>query len=319
MSSLYLDRKNLAIKLDGQALALYEEGTKKGTVPLHLLDRVVLRGNVQLESRVLGALSERNIGLLVLSGRNTEATAMLAAKSHSDTLRRLGQYQLAMDDESRMPLARWLILVKVRAQHRLLNEVLVSRAELRYPLTSVTKTLNGIIGLLREDAQNISLASLRGYEGAAAAAYFSGYVHLFADALHFTGRKKRPPPDPVNVCLSLGYTLLHYDAVRACHIVGLDPMLGFFHDISFGRESLACDLMEPLRPLMDRWIWQLFKNKQLRPEHFSEDVGGRCQMNKVGRQVFYAYYESQAGPARRLLRRYAYALVKRLSDATTVY
>ncbi|MCX7084636.1 MAG: CRISPR-associated endonuclease Cas1 [Methylococcales bacterium] len=319
MSSLYLDRKNLGIKLDGQTLALYEDGVKKGTVPLHLLDRVVLRGNVQLESRVLGALSERNIGLLVLSGRNTEATAMLAAKSHSETLRRLGQYQLTLDTELRKPLARWLILVKVRAQQRLLNDAQVLRVDLRYPLTAATKTLTGIIGQLREDAQDISLASLRGYEGAAAAAYFGGYAHLFAGALNFTGRKKRPPPDPVNVCLSLGYTLLHYDAVRACHIVGLDPMLGFFHDVSFGRESLACDLMEPLRPLMDRWIWQLFKNKQLRPEHFSDDVGGRCQMNKVGRQVFYAYYESQAGPARRLLRRYAYALVKRLSDATTVY
>ncbi len=319
MSSLYLDRKNLGIKLDGQTLALYEDGVKKGTVPLHLLDRVVLRGNVQLESRVLGALSERNIGLLILSGRNTEATAMLAAKSHSETLRRLGQYQLSLDDELRKPLARWLILIKVRAQHRLLNEALTSRADIRYPLTTATKTLSGIIGQLREDAQDITLASLRGYEGAAAAAYFGGYVHLFADALNFTGRKKRPPPDPVNVCLSLGYTLLHYDAVRACHIVGLDPMLGFFHDVSFGRESLACDLMEPLRPLMDRWIWQLFKNKQLRPEHFSDDVGGRCQMNKTGRQVFYGYYESQAGPARRLLRRYAYALVKRLLNAPTLY
>ena len=319
MSSLYLDRKNLGIKLDGQTLALYEDGVKKGTVPLHLLDRVVLRGNVQLESRVLGALSERNIGLLILSGRNTEATAMLAAKSHSETLRRLGQYQLSLDDELRKPLARWLILIKVRAQHRLLNEALTSRADIRYPLTTATKTLSGIIGQLREDAQDITLASLRGYEGAAAAAYFGGYVHLFAAALNFTGRKKRPPPDPVNVCLSLGYTLLHYDAVRACHIVGLDPMLGFFHDVSFGRESLACDLMEPLRPLMDRWIWQLFKNKQLRPEHFSDDVGGRCQMNKTGRQVFYGYYESQAGPARRLLRRYAYALVKRVLNAPTLY
>jgi hypothetical protein len=51
MSSLYLDRKNLGIRLDGQTLALYEDGVKKGTVPLHLLERVVLRGNVQLESR----------------------------------------------------------------------------------------------------------------------------------------------------------------------------------------------------------------------------------------------------------------------------
>lgn len=103
MSSLYLDRKNLAIKLDGQTLALYENGLKKSTVPLHLLERVVLRGNVQLESRVLGALSERNIGLLVLSGRNTEATAMLAARSHNDTMRRLTQYQTSLCDNLRIP------------------------------------------------------------------------------------------------------------------------------------------------------------------------------------------------------------------------
>jgi len=209
MSSLYLDRKNLGVKLDGQALALYEDNVKKGTVPLHLLERVVLRGNVQLESRVLGALSERNIGLLVLSGRNTEATAMLAAHSHSDAMRRLGQYQSSLDEGLRTPLARWLVLVKVRAQQRLLREALAARADLRHPLTSALQTLNGIIGKLREDTFDSSLASLRGFEGAAAAAYFGGFTHLFADSLNFTGRKKRPPPDPVNACLSLGYTLLH--------------------------------------------------------------------------------------------------------------
>ncbi|MFI3157772.1 MAG: CRISPR-associated endonuclease Cas1 [Methylococcaceae bacterium] len=310
MSSLSLDRKNLGVKLDGQTLALYEDGVKKGTVPLHLLERVVLRGNVQLESRVLGALSERNIGLLVLSGRNTEATAMLAARSHSDTMRRLIQYQTSLCDDLRKPLARWLVLVKVRDQQRFLTDALAARADLRYPLMSTLKTLNGILSQLREETFDISLASLRGLEGAAAAAYFGSYVHLFADSLNFSGRKKRPPPDPVNACLSLGYTLLHYDAVRACHTVGLDPMLGFYHDLSFGRESLACDLMEPLRPLMDRWVWQMFRERQLRAEHFSDDKG-RCQMNKAGRQCFYGFYESQAGSARRLLRRYGYALAKR--------
>ncbi|OAI20888.1 CRISPR-associated protein Cas1 [Methylomonas koyamae] len=310
MSSLYLDRKNLGIKLDGQALALYEDGARKGSVPLHLLDRVVLRGNVQLESRVLGALSERNIGLLVLSGRNTEATAMLAGRSHSDGARRLGQYRVSLDSDLRTPLARWLVLVKVRAQLRLLKRAMAERPDLRYPLTGAVRSLSNIVGQLREDQFAMSLDSLRGYEGAAAAAYFAGFSQLFAPTLNFTGRKKRPPPDPVNACLSLGYTLLHYDAVRACHIVGLDSMLGFFHDVSFGRESLACDLMEPLRPLMDGWVWQLFRERELRPEHFSDD-NGRCLMNKTGRQRFYAFYESRVAGARRLLRRYGHALSKR--------
>lgn len=313
MSSLYLDRKNLGLKLDGQAIALYESGERKGTVPLHLLERVVLRGNVQLESRLLGALSERNIGLLLLSGRNTEATAMLAARPHSESARRLGQYRVSLDDDLRTPLARWLVLVKVRNQTKLLQQALSARPDLRHALTAATRTLTGISGQLREDTLAISLASLRGFEGAAAAAYFAGYRQLFADSLHFNGRKKRPPPDPVNACLSLAYTLLHYDAVRACQIVGLDSMLGFFHDLSFGRESLACDLMEPLRPLADRWVWQLFRERQLRVEHFSEDQG-RCQMNKAGRQCFYAFYEAHSAAPRRLLRRYGFALAKRFQQ-----
>jgi CRISPR-associated protein Cas1 len=310
MSSLYLDRKNLGIKLEGQALALYEDGDRKGSVPLHLLERIVLRGNVQLESRVLGALSERKIGLLMLSGRHTEATAMLAGQSHGDGARRLGQYCTSLNEDLRTPLARWLVLVKVRSQQRLLKEALAGRADLRHPLSGSIGTLNGIIGQLREDQSAVTLASLRGLEGSAASAYFRGFTQLFAPSLNFTGRRKRPPPDPVNACLSLGYTLLHYDAVRACHVVGLDSMLGFYHDLSFGRESLACDLMEPLRPLMDGWVWQMFRERELRSEHFSDDQG-RCLMNKNGRQRFYAFYESRAASARRLLRRYGHALARR--------
>ncbi len=310
MGSLYLDRKNLGIKLDGQALALYESGERKGSVPLHLIERVVLRGNVQLESRVLGALSERNIGLLVLSGRNTEATAMLAGRAHGESARRMGQYCVSLDDDLRTPLARWLVLVKVRSQLGLLRRALAGRPDLRLPLTGAIQSLSGVLEQLREDKLVISLESLRGYEGAAAAAYFGGFTKLFSPALNFNGRRKRPPPDPVNACLSLGYTLLHYDAVRACHIVGLDSMLGFYHDLSFGRESLACDLMEPLRPVLDGWVWHLFRERELRPEHFSDD-NGRCLLNKTGRQRFYAFYESHAPSARRLLRRYGHALSQR--------
>lgn len=157
MSSLYLDRKNLGIKLDGQALALYEDGERKGSVPLHLLERVVLRGNVQLESRVLGALSERNVGLLVLSGRDTEASAMLSARPHNDGLRRIGQYRTSSDADLRTPLARWLVLVKVRNQQRVLREAIRARPDLRHPLTAALNTLNGIIGQLREDMELLSI------------------------------------------------------------------------------------------------------------------------------------------------------------------
>ncbi len=316
MGTLYLDRKNLALKLDGQALALYENDSKQGTVPLSQIERVVIRGNVQLESRILGALTSNNIGLLVLSGRNTEATAMLSGRAHSDAQRRIGQYFMANDLATRLPLAKWLVLAKIRNQRQLLSRAHKDRLDLRHDMTKGIECLSGILTML--DAPDVvpDLASLRGYEGAAAAAFFGAYAQLFAPSLNFIGRKKRPPPDPVNVCLSLGYTLLHYDTVRACHLTGLDPMLGFYHDIKFGRESLACDLMEPLRPWLDEWVWQVFRDRSLRTEHFSMEQG-RCQMNKTGRQIFYGCYEQRVVPVRRLLRRYAYALAMQLQKGVS--
>jgi CRISPR-associated protein Cas1 len=106
----------------------------------------------------------------------------------------------------------------------------------------------------------------------------------------------------VNACLSLGYTLLHFEAVRAAHGAGLDPFIGFFHEPSHGRESLACDLVEPLRGRLDAWVWEMFRSRTLRGEHFVEDKGA-CLLGKAGRRHFYEAYETFARPLHRLLRR----------------
>jgi CRISPR-associated protein Cas1 len=64
-------------------------------------------------------------------------------------------------------------------------------------------------------------------------------------------------------------------------------------------------------------VWRLFREKELRTEHFSDDQG-RCVMNKAGRQRFYAFYEANAGSSRRLLRRYGHALARRCQSACEV-
>jgi CRISP-associated protein Cas1 len=76
-------------------------------------------------------------------------------------------------------------------------------------------------------------------EGAAAAMYFEAYQQIFPADFKFNGRHRRPPPDPVNALLSLCYTLIHHEAVNALKMYGLDPMLGFYHQPYYGRDSLA--------------------------------------------------------------------------------
>ncbi len=310
MSTLYLDRKNLNLKLDGLALALYENDQKRGTIPLKGLEKIIVRGSVQLETRILGACCENQVDVLFLSGRNSSRQSALFRHSHADVRRRLAQFNASQNPVLQQNLVRQLVAGKVLKQQQLLKKALQARPDLRLTLTKANQTLTGIIQTMSADnADTISIEQFRGYEGSAAAAYFGAYTQLFPPSLNFSQRQKRPPKDPVNACLSLGYTLLHFEAVSVCHQVGLEPLLGFYHEPFYGRESLACDLIEPLRPRLDEWIWEWFRERQLTKEHFSEEQGG-CLLNKAGRKLFYAGYESRVHPLRRLLRLQGFQLAR---------
>ena len=96
MTSLYVDRRCVTLKADGEALVFYENGERIGTVPLAPLSRVFIRGDVTLSSSLLGKLGERGIGVVVLSGRKALPT-MLLGRPHNDAARRVAQYRLSLD------------------------------------------------------------------------------------------------------------------------------------------------------------------------------------------------------------------------------
>ena len=91
-------------------------------------------------------------------------------------------------------------------------------------------------------------------EGHAAALYFEQFESMLKQRedwkFDWRGRNRRPPRDPVNALLSLGYSMLAKELTGVCHAVGLDPFLGFMHQPRYGRPALALDLMEEFRPLV---------------------------------------------------------------------
>jgi CRISPR-associated protein Cas1 len=296
MTSLYVDRRGVELRLDGDALAFYENGERCGTVPLAPLDRVYLRGDVTLQSSLLGKLGAHGIGVIVVSGRKGEASLMMA-QPHNDAARRIAQYRLSQDAGFCLAFAQCVVELKLREQADFLLALREKDLQARYELTSRGRQVREALDKI---AQQTSIAALRGLEGHAAAAYFAGLAAHMPATLGFDGRNRRPPRDPLNVVLSLGYTLLHADTVLALYGAGLDPHIGFYHALNFGRESLACDVMEPLRPWLDRFAVQLFKSGELRPEDFSSTAQG-CLMGKAGRARFYPQYEAAAENFRKRL------------------
>lgn len=78
-----------------------------------------------------------------------------------------------------------------------------------------------------------------------------------------------PLKDSVNALLSFVYTLLTNEGISAIKTCGLDPYLGALHEISYGRPSLGCDLVEEYRaPVGDRFVLQLLNKKMIKPDDF---------------------------------------------------
>ena len=312
---LILDRPGLSLRYERAALLVYEDGVRKRSVPVKQLERVVVGPQLALDAGVLGLLAQHGVSLLVLNHRHPDRTAELVAYQSGNAHRRLGQYAFYQSPELRQRWAQGVVALKVHRQHSLLERAHMQRPGLR--LGSVLQRLADLERHLAETPEGKPLASLRGMEGAAAAAFFEGFMLLFAPALGFEGRRRRPPPDPVNACLSLGYTILHSEASGAARAAGLDPMLGGFHEPSYGQDALASDLIEPLRPAVDAWVWEMFRSETLRPEHFRRQDDA-CFLQHHAQAVYYEALHEKLRVWRRVLRRYARRFVELLPEAAVL-
>lgn len=312
MGLLLLDRAHLDVRTEGEALALYESGQRRGTVPIKLVDRCVIHGaQTQLDSGVLMKLAEAGCTTVLMSPRQTRRIAIVLGPQHNDAAVRLAQAARVMNDAWCRQWAFSMVRAKLSRQRKALHTLLAHRPDARKPLFAALQALDTSLASLAQQAEAPTLANLRGREGAAARAYFAGLAGVMPPTLEFTGRNRRPPRDPVNACLSLAYTLLHAHAVQACNTAGLDPLLGFYHRPAIGRESLASDIIEPLRPMVDLWVWDQLRRRSLRQEHFTQDKGA-CLLGKAGRQIFYTSWQASTPAWGRWLRKHTQQLARQL-------
>ncbi len=307
--TVYLDCKHAELRLDGGALAVYVNGERKGMVPLAPVDRLVVIGNQLVETSVLHRLAEQGVAVVFLSGRTQTFRGRLVGRLHNHARLRLAQYA-----ESRGPLSLRLatewITAKLAGQTAMLREAADARPDQRSLLLHAAESIDETRAKAAE-AGNVE--RLRGLEGGAAAAYFAALPAVFPPNLGFRGRERRPPRDPVNALLSLTYTLVHWEWVRECELIGLDPLIGFYHEVDYGRESLACDLLEPFRPTVDRWVWDLFRTQQFARRDFGTDQDRPgCSLKKSARSRFYAVYEDWITPHRSRMRETVETLARRI-------
>lgn len=298
MATLYIEKPGIELEADRGSLILRKSGQLIQRVPYTLLERVVIVADTAVRASVIRGLTAAGIGVFWPASR-TGSHAMSWPAERAAGMRRLGQAKIYWDEVARARYAGLLIRGKLLAQLQLLRGLDAKRPDRRFELGKARTQLSSAIGRLRRE--RLPVESILGVEGAASAAYFEAIGTTLAPALGFRGRNRRPPRDPVNASLSLGYTLLYGAALEAVLVAGLEPAIGFLHEPASGRAALACDLMEPFRPVVDGEILRLFHCRQLRGEHFSINQGA-CLMGKTARRDFYGVFEERMQEIRKRLR-----------------
>jgi CRISPR-associated protein Cas1 len=207
---------------------------------------LTLYGNVQVSTQAMRTLMERGIAVSFLSYGGWFYGRASGHDSKNVELR-IAQHRVAADPVFCLAAARRFVAAKIRNSRTMLR---------RNHASPSLVVLSELEQLAKKAEKGEALDSLLGIEGTAARTYFGAFNGMLkgtggvSGAFDLDGRNRRPPRDPVNALLSFTYSLLTKDVTLAVASVGLDPLLGFYHQPRFGRPALALDLMEEFRPIV---------------------------------------------------------------------
>jgi CRISPR-associated protein Cas1 len=205
MNSLFVDKRGIELRVDNNALTIYEKNLRVSTIPLAPIKRIFLQGDVQLSASVLAKLGDYQIGVVVLYGYKAQPTLLMPTYS-KDAQRRQAQYKTSLDPLLSLSYARLLVAQKLQGHVIILQEMASLQPKAKLVLSKAIQRIEGING--RPLHQCTSVETLRGLEGAAAACYFEALAHVLPDSIGFDGRNRRPPKDPFNALVIVGLCLI---------------------------------------------------------------------------------------------------------------
>lgn len=331
---LVVDTPGSYIGKKGETFVLRKPGGEQQSYSVRTIDcvNILTKAQVSHDAFILAA---RYAIPIIFSVRGRPEGVFHCFASHGSVLVRREQ-MLAYTDARGVELAKRFVyaglenkarvLLKLAKNRKLANtevyDVLIQNAErIRAPIP-IIKDLTGDLGSIR--------SKLMGYEGDGANIYFDALKRLLGPFVQFYKRERRPPRDPVNAMLSLGYTLLTGQILIGVATAGLEPFAGFLHSDRSGKASLALDLIEEFRQaIVDIVVLKLLVRKMITPADFIEE-GDRVLLGETGRKLFYKtlfekvrqgldYFEGKSLTYEQLILRQARRLVHYLIGKDSKY
>jgi CRISPR-associated endonuclease Cas1 len=228
-------------------------------------------------------LSEIGASFVMLD-RTGKTLFVTGPTASSDSRVRQAQ-SLSLGNGTALAISKELISAKLRGQENLVRDKMTN--------SEVADTIAGFHARLPA-AENFD--ALRLLEAHAAVAYWSAWrdlpilwpksdVRKVAQHWRFFGNRASPlsggprlAVNPPNAVLNYCFALAESESRLGLVALGTDPGIGFLHPARAYRDSLALDLMEAIRPDVERWLYRWITTEPFRRSDFYETGTGNCRL-----------------------------------------
>ena len=277
---VHVDRGHLTIE-DG--IGAYRRKTRFPRVG-HGLQRLIVIGSDGIVSlAALRWLADQDAAFVMLD-RDGSVLVTTGPVRPSDARLRRAQ-ALAHGSGAALKISRELIGRKLEVQEKIAHDSLrnpdaaevISRARAAIPTAKTIEAIrlqeslgaHAYWGAWNNLPINFPRADLR---------RVPDHWRIFRNRVSPLTRSPRLAANPVNAMLNYLYALLESETRLAVAALGLDPGLGVLHADTPARDSLACDVMEPVRPMVDAYLLNWITQETLRREWFFEQRDGSCRL-----------------------------------------
>lgn len=265
MSHVYITSSGSKIGIEGGKMIVSNKDGSTYSIPKETVESISIFGNSHLSTSCVQFALQSGISVSYFSGKGKYFGRLESTMTHkNDAIK----YQLkALENEQFVfDISKKIIAAKIKNQEVLLRRYIKDFNSER------ARDIDLLNTFIKKCNNATSLETLLGFEGVAAKLYFDCISKFIHPDFRFKGRNKRPPKDPFNSLISLGYTLLIYELYAKIESEGLIPYYGMIHKHYSGNPALASDLIEEWRSvIVDSVVLSMIQGNELSVEQFKVD------------------------------------------------
>lgn len=281
LSILYVSDPEAKIAfIENRVVANYADGVQQ-SFPVEGVESITLLTKVQISTKCMEQCLKRGIPVAFFS-KDGHYFGRLVSTGHVNAALQRRQSTL-YDTPFSLELSRRLIAAKIK------NQLVVMRRYARSKEADLQKLEEKIYSFYKKVSHLDTIEEIMGYEGQCAKLYFQGLSLCIDTEFAFKGRSRRPPRNPFNSLISLGYSVLMNEIYNEIETKGLNPYFGFMHRDAENHPTLASDMLEEWRAvLIDSMAMSLINGHEMSWEHFfmGDDEHPGCYLTKDGLRIF---------------------------------